>query len=377
MASASGTDLVLAGHRVRMTAEDASLLRDAVSVLVPPCAEEPVGAGEPGWQVDVSGVTAGLGELCEQGRPVLAWPDSGTRLSIVDAADGVVTLAARYRTDSPAALVEADLLRRRTRVLIPEGDPPSRRWADWVARAFFGTRLLADGWLLFHAAAVRITAGGRALLVLAGPQGGKSTLAHRACVELGAQLMADDLVLLRPGTGVPWVAGWPTRVCVPAELLDDAALAGLPGRLVIQTAASGRERRRVVLSPPEYQRLLGIGRAGPAELGGVLALIPAACSSPGQPARAGAMGRERLAAALAEAARVPAQRLRMLDLLGVAGRPAMAVPAALSPRAVRWDQVLAGVPAACLELADGSLLPQLPVWDLLEPYLPWLRGGGT
>jgi hypothetical protein len=53
------------------------------------------------------------------------------------------------------------------------------------------------------------------------------------------------------------------------------------------------------------------------------------------------------------------------------------VPAALSPRAVRWDQVLAGVPAACLELADGSLLPQLPVWDLLEPYLPWLRSGGT
>ncbi len=130
MASASGTDLMLAGHRLRMTAEDASLLRDAVSVLVPPCAEEPIGAEEPGWHVDVSGVTAGLGELCEQGRPVLSWPDSGTRLSIIDAADGVVTLAARYRAGSPAALVETDLLRRRTRVLIPEGDPPSRRWAE-------------------------------------------------------------------------------------------------------------------------------------------------------------------------------------------------------------------------------------------------------
>jgi hypothetical protein len=166
-------------------------------------------------------------------------------------------------------------------------------------------------------------------------------------------------------------------VCVPAELLDDAAIDGLPDRLVIQTAASGRERCRVVLSLPEYQQLLGIGRAGPAELGGVLAVIPAAGSSPGQSARAGAPGREELAAALAEAARVPAQRLRMLDLLGVAGRPAMAVPAALSPPTVPWDQVLADVPAACLELADGSLLPQLPVWDLLEPYLPWLRSGGS
>src|SRR5258708_29779086 len=216
MASASGRDLVVAGRGVGVAAKRVSLLGAGVWVLVPPCGEEPVGAGEPGWQVDVSGATARLGELCEQGRPVLAWPDSGTRLSIVDTADGVVTLAARYRADSPAALVEADLLRRRTRVLIPEGDPPSRRWADRAARAFFGTRLLADGWLPLHAAAVRITAGGRALLVLAGQQGGTSTLAHRACVGLGAQLLADDLVLLRSGTGVPHAAGWAARACVPA-----------------------------------------------------------------------------------------------------------------------------------------------------------------
>jgi hypothetical protein len=177
-----------------MTAEDTSLLREAVSVLVPPCGEEPVAVDEPGWQIDVSAGMGARGELSEVGCPVLAWPDSGMRLTIVDAADGV-TLAARYRADSPVALVEVDVLRRRTRVRIPDGDPPSRRWADWVARAFFGTRLLADGWLLIHAAAVRMTAGGgdRALLVLAGQQGGKSTLAHRACAELGAQLLADDL----------------------------------------------------------------------------------------------------------------------------------------------------------------------------------------
>jgi hypothetical protein len=221
-----------------------------------------------------------------EGHPVLAWPHSGMRLTVIEASHDVLRLAGRYRADSPTAVIEVDRRRQLTQVQVPGGDLPSRRWPDWILRAFFGSRLLADGWTLLHAAAVRVPApgGDRALLVLAGPQGGKSTLAHRACTELGAQFMADDLVLLRAGTGRPEAAGWPARVCVPAELLDDALLGLLPGRQVAETAVAGRARRRMVVSPPEYQRLLGIDRGGPAPVGGgseCRAVLPLAADQPG------------------------------------------------------------------------------------------------
>jgi hypothetical protein len=372
--SAGGTDLVLAGHRVRVTGEDTGLLGDAVSVLVPPCALEPVTAREPGWHVDVAVAAVAVRDTGETGHPVLSWPDSGMRLTVLDAG-GTLRVAARYRAASPPAVLEVERLRRRTRVVIPDGDLPSRRWPDWVVRLFFGTRLLADGCLLLHAAAVRAAAadGDRALLILAGQRGGKSTLAHRACVELGARFMADDLVLLRAGSEVPEVTGWPTRVCLPAELLDGRLLAGLADRVVTQVTAAGM-RRRLVVSPAEYQQLLGVARAGPAGLGGVLAVVPAGGRA-GPAARATVLGAERLAAVLAGAGHVPAQRLRMLDLLGVAGAPAVTVPAQPRVPPAGWSRVLAGIPAACLELADGPLLPQLPVWQLLEPYLPWLGSG--
>lgn len=176
-----------------------------------------------------------------------------------------------------------------------------------------------DGWLLLHASAVRIVTpiGERALVVLAGQRGGKSTIAHRACVERGAVLMADDLVLLRPGRDGVTVVGWPTRVCVPAELLGEATLDTLPSEAMLATVVAGQERRRAVVSPPEHQRLFGIGRAGPARLGGILAIIPSACTAS---ARADMLDGDRIGEVLAQAAHVPSQRLMMLDLLGVAGR---------------------------------------------------------
>ncbi len=366
------TGLVLAGHRVRVSAEDTRLLRDAVSVLVPLCAEEPVTANEQAWEVRIS-LATGREDTVPDGHPVLAWPH-GMRLTVIEADHDVLRLAGRFRADSPAAVIEVDRRRQLTQVQVPGDDPPSRRWPDWILRAFFGSRLLADGWTLLHAAAVRIPAPGgyRALLVLAGPRGGKSTLAHRACTELGAQFMADDLVVLRAGTGRPEVAGWPTRVCIPAELLDDALLGSLPGQQVAQIAVGGRARRRVVVSPPEYQRLLGIDRGGPAPVGGVIAVVPARNGPRGPAARSAPMDADLLAAMLADAARVEAQRLMTLDLLGVAGCAAVA-PALRSPVTVpAWGSALAGIRGACLELGDAAQLPFLPVWDLLKPHLPWL-----
>lgn len=370
-------DLVLAGHRVRVLASDPGLLRGVLSVLVPPCTERPVSEATAEWLVDVSVTEDGPGGLSESGRPALCWQDSGMRLTVLDRIGWVVTLAARYRADSATALLTVDWSEHRTSVLIPGADVVSRRWADWVVRAFFGPRLLADGWVLLHAAAVRATADGgdRALLVLAGPRGGKSTIAHRACVELGAGFMADDLVLIRPGAdGCPLVIGWPTRICVPVELLDEAMLDALPEPSSALVEDSAQRRRRLVLSPPEYQRLLGVRRAepGPVQLGGVLVVLPQARGLRGASARCLALAGNQLAAAIAEAGRVPAQRLRMLDLLGVAGDPAV-TSAGIEKEGAAWlPGALAGIPAAGLELADISALPRLPVWDLAGSCFPWL-----
>jgi hypothetical protein len=73
------SDLVLARHRVRVSADDASLLREAVSVLVPLCAEEPIAVDEPAWEVRISR-TAGKDMTHPEGHHVLAWPHSGMRL---------------------------------------------------------------------------------------------------------------------------------------------------------------------------------------------------------------------------------------------------------------------------------------------------------
>lgn len=375
------SDLVLAGHRVRVVAEDSGLLNDALSVLVPPCSEVPVSGAEADWRVEIGVTDAEFSGLPELGRPALSWPDSGTRLTILDAVDGVTTLAARYRADSPAALVTVDRPRGRTQILIPGSDPASRRWTDWVVRAFFGPRLLADGWMLLHAAAVRVMTsdGGRALLVMAGPRGGKSTIAHRACTELGTQFMADDLVLLRPGpAGCPSVIGWPTRVCLPSELLDQALLDASPRPSSARTDVAGGQRRRLILSPPEYQRLAGVMRAepGPVRVGGVLAVLSGEPDGKAPPGRCLLLGDEQLAAAMAGAGQVPAQRLRMLDMLGVAGNPATAI-AGTPGHPASWRSVLSGVPVAGLGLTDMSLLPQLRIWDLLDDCLPWLREAGS
>lgn len=88
-------------------------------------------------------------------------------------------------------------------------------WTGW--RVFFGSLLIADGWRLVHASAVCIA--DRAVMIAAPPHGGKFTLAHRACPELGAALMADDLVFLGGAKDMPLAVGWPTRIAVPTECL--------------------------------------------------------------------------------------------------------------------------------------------------------------
>jgi hypothetical protein len=369
-------DLILAEHRVRVLADGPDLLSSVLSMLVPPCSDSPAGDATTEWLVEVRVEEAGLARLPELGHPALSWEDSGMRLTILDTLEGVVRLAARYRASSGTALLTVDRPGHRTTVLIPGEDLVSRRWADWVVRAFFGPRLLADGWVLLHAAAVRVThdGGDRAVVILAGPRGGKSTIAHRACAELGAGFMADDLVLLKVGDrGSAQVIGWPTRVCVPTELLDQSLFDALPDHSVARIEVSAQGRRRLVLSPPDYQSLLGVTRAqpGPVALGGFLTLLPEASGRRSAWEWCRALTAEQLAMAVAEAGAVPAQRLRTLDLLGVAGDPATTVNGIRQKDPVWWADALAGVPAVGIELADVSALARLPIRDILRSRFPW------
>jgi hypothetical protein len=371
MSRTGGTGLTLAGHRLRMCAADLGGLRESVSLLAPPCDVDAGLKFDPEWTINISAGGPGERPVVEAGRPVLSWPEIGRCLTVLAASDGMLRLACRYRSNSAVTVIEVDRQHRSTRVSLPPGDPASARWPDWVARAFFGSRLLDDGWQLVHASAVGLptSAGQRALLVLAGQHGGKSTMAHRACTELGATFMADDLVLLRADPDCIRVVGWPTRVCVPAELLP-ATVGSAPFEQIVHSLMAGQPRRRLVISPTEHERLFGVVRSGPAALGGVLLVLPTAVGS--QADRAGTLAREGLAAAVTEAADVPAQRLMMVDILGVAG-PAASMSRQSSSAAGLLADGLERVPAAVLAVADPSRLHNLPVWRLLKPHLSLLQ----
>ncbi|HEX8381558.1 MAG TPA: hypothetical protein VF619_13535 [Allosphingosinicella sp.] len=60
----------------------------------------------------------------------------------------------------------------------------------------FGVKLRLEGASLLHGACLRV--GGRAVAILGGSGHGKSTLAA-ACLALGAELLTEDLLLLRQG----------------------------------------------------------------------------------------------------------------------------------------------------------------------------------
>ncbi|MEU9887569.1 hypothetical protein [Sphaerisporangium sp. NPDC051011] len=348
-------DLVLGSWRLRVSAPP-DLLREVLTVMAPPCTVEEAALGI-GWTVqamrdehDELPSTNDADEVCAD-RPVLVSPRGGPQLAVVDASNGLIRLLGRYKPCSAAALLEIDKARRMTRVVVP-GAGPGRRWPDWVARMFFSSRMLAGGWRLLHASAVVVD--GAAVLFVAGQGGGKTTLAHRACKELGAQFMADDLVMVGP-SGI--VAGWPTRAVLPV------------GMVSLQEASAGRERlvtgtrHRLVLAPAEHRATLGYAR--PTRLGAVVHVTtgvnPAGSD---QVAWAAPMDKAGLGAVMADAADIPAQRLYSTDLLGVTGGPRRVDWPELG-----WDTTLSGTVGARLTLADLRTLPDAPVWEALSVWL--------
>ncbi|MBD3146328.1 MULTISPECIES: hypothetical protein [Microbispora] len=341
----SDVDLLLGGFRLRLVSESRKLLEHVTSVMVPPCET----AGHlPGadWTVMVEEADEPDPDEVDavfSDRPVVVLPYGGPQLAVVAAGDGTLRAMGHYRPEVATAVIEVDMAGRTTRVVLPAGDEMSIRWADWLVRVFFASRMLVSGWHMLHASAVAVN--GSAVLFLAEQGGGKSTLAHRACTELGAAFLADDLVLLGPGRTV---VGWPTRVSLPEEL-------------VTGTAAAGVGRRRIVFSPADYRALLNGERSSPVPLGAVVIVAPGADADAYAPAveRVDSLRYEETVAL-----DIPAQRLHTSDLLGLTGGPRPAGRSVPLPR-----ELLGGVPTACLRIGDLRTLPHVPVWEALSELL--------
>ncbi|WP_141925485.1 phosphoenolpyruvate carboxykinase (ATP) [Haloactinospora alba] len=310
----------------------------------------------PDWRLNLENMVALADEEVDgifTDRPVLSFPQGGPQLAIEREAAGVLQAVGRYRPNSVAVRLEVRTAECLTRLLLPVGKPEVMRWADYVARVFFASRLLASGWRMLHASAVVLD--GKAVLILADQGGGKSTLAHRACVELGADFLADDLVLV---SNEGMVVGWPTRAAVPAELLKNTSETS-------GVMLTGERRERVVFTPAEHRFMLGMDHSPPVPLGALVCLRPHS-SAVDPVVHASVLAAPSRESFVAKAADVPAQRLFVSDLVGLMG----GLRSALGEESFEMEERLWEVPAVLLTVGDAVRLAHAPVWEVLAPLLP-------
>ncbi|WP_310913370.1 hypothetical protein [Lipingzhangella rawalii] len=323
------------------------------STVAPPC-QKVHWASSPDWGLWLENTVALTGDEVDKvfaDRPVLSFPHGGPQLAIVEESAGLLRAVGRYRPDSVPVRMEVRAGECLTRLLIPADEPQAVRWADYAARVFFASRMLADGWRMLHASAIALD--GTAVLFLADQEGGKSTLAHRACVELGAGFLADDLVLI---SAEGMVVGWPTRIAVPAELVRNAdETSGL-------MPAIG-QRRRVAFTPVEHRSVSGIEYSPPVPLGALVCIQ--SDQSATDPLRASVLAGCSRESFVVTAADVPAQHLFVSDLVGLMG----------GPRSGSGGEPVAGtetswqVPAVLLTVGDMAGFARAPVWEVLAPLL--------
>jgi glycosyltransferase involved in cell wall biosynthesis len=89
-----------------------------------------------------------------------------------------------------------------------------------VAPFMLSSLLAPHGRFLLHAGAIQIA--GQAVLVLGGSGVGKSTLILGA-LQNGWNVLSDDLVMIRSGSGGPVVSGIPQGLVVPTEVITGGA----------------------------------------------------------------------------------------------------------------------------------------------------------
>lgn len=264
------------------------------------------------------------------------WP----RLIITERRVGGITAVGRYRDGHPVVRIDVDRQRRRTILSIPNDPGPAVRWVDWLVRLFFGTHMLCTRWRLMHASCVGL--GGKAIL-FGGPAGvGKSSLAYLTCARLGATFMSDDLTLLRVAADDLHAVGWPTRVSIPEDVADLSTVALRESRAM----SAGWQRRRWLLSPPEFAAVTGFRRGG-------LAPVAAAVL----------LGQGPADTDVSNMAAEPDQELFMTDVLGLMGKPT-STPQESSRPVVSW---------LLKEIPVFSVSAGFPVADAFSDVSAFLR----
>lgn len=342
-----GVDLSMAGLRLAVESAEAEHVDHVVAAMGASCECTPSRPGAD-WTLLIEFTEVQVG-VCRE-WPRLELRPGGPALTVNGNHHGTLRALGYYRPQAEPVSIEVDRGLRTTRVVVSSAYTDQTHWLAWLTKVFFASRLLAAGWRMLHASAVVVD--GDAVVFVAASGGGKSTLAHRACRELGARFLADDLALIGPeGT----VVGWPTRVCLPYRL--DAAAPTQVGRM--HNGSDGR--RRLVVSLTEH-RSLGIDHAPPAPLGSVVHVRPGV----GKALAAHPWSSQSWAAAEASASDIPVQRLYTSDLLGLMGGPATLDPD---------DRPGVFAEAAGVELVvpDPTGLPTAPVWETLAEALPLMR----
>ena len=193
---------------------------------------------------------------------IKGWP----RLSVAEGDGDRIDVVGQYRRDDPWVYISVDRQARRTAVSVPRGLDGPLRWAAWLVRVFFGTRMVATGWRLLHSSCVALR--GKAVVIGGAAGVGKSSLAHLGCAQLGAEFLSDDLTLVARVGRAATAVGWPTRVCPPSDLMTT-----WPGA-TRETRAIGPDwrRDRWVLGPAEHAAATGFRRGGQAPVAAVVLL---------------------------------------------------------------------------------------------------------
>lgn len=332
-----------------LTLADRNLLVDGprqfvdqvVSEMVPACRQGDVDE-DTDWRVTIRPGPVHHPPI--DASPELALRPGGPAVTITENVHDRLVVVGMYRPGSAPVRIETRFEDQATVVMPSSLDHDQVHWVSWLVKVFFASRLLAGGWRMVHASAVAVR--GRALMVLAGPRGGKSVLAHLACRDLGASFLSDDLVLLGPdGT----VVGWPTRVCLPSDLAPVGV--GRP--------EGGSERPRVIFGLSEH-RALGIPHNGPRPLGAVIYVRHEGDYPVGRVC--GSVARRR--SAWAQAERIPVQRMYTSDLLGLTGGPAVTGrPAPLASALSGGVEVELATPDPIGPQAVAAIATHLPrVW---------------
>lgn len=147
---------------------------------------------------------------------------------------------------------------RRWLLTVESADAHGIRAIARMVKQLVGYCVMRKGAAIFHASAVRI---GNYNYVFYGPRGsGKSSFMFRCCVDLGAQMVSDDLLIAwTDSKGRPRVSGWPRRIGISLSAFDPQLEARVGACTLRREQPLGSEWRRNIglhYPPAERKRLL-------------------------------------------------------------------------------------------------------------------------